>query len=281
MKQSDKGFTLVELLVVIALIGMLVALLMPALASAKSKDARLTCINNLKQVGLAFRVWEGDHNDRYPMQVAASSGGVNEFLGHSLGSATASVPSRGYAPGMTFMVMSNELSTAKILFCPADNIHSSFATNFSYFDLLYISGVPPPSGNVGPQRGEDSTSSSKVSYFVNGDATEANPQDIMTGDDNIGNNTSSLTMASGWRFGASSSSASVTQASSSTTVGITTTSFSSANNNWAWTAKDFHQKSGNLGFSDGSCQLATITGLHNYLSNSTNSAAAEAVNFMP
>jgi len=90
-----------------------------------------------------------------------------------------------------------------------------------------------------------------------------------------------LTMASGWRFGASSSSASVTQASSSTTVGITTTSFSSANNNWAWTAKDFHQKSGNLGFSDGSCQLATITGLHNYLSNSTNSAAAEAVNFMP
>jgi prepilin-type N-terminal cleavage/methylation domain-containing protein len=280
MKRSEKGFTLVELLVVIALIALLVALLMPALASTKSKEQKITCLNNLKQVALAFRVWEGNHNNRYPMALSYTAGGTSEFLAHSSGSASPYTPSRGYCPGMTYMVLTNELSSPKILFCPADNIHVNAATNFSYFDLLYVSSIPGKTGSA-TQKGEDSNGSSKVSYFVNGDATEANPQDIMTGDDNIGNNTSSLTMVSGWRFGASSSSASVSQASFSTTVGITTTSFSSANNNWSWTANDFHQKSGNLGFSDGSCQSATITGLHYYLGSSTNSAATEAINFMP
>ncbi len=39
---------------------------------------------------------------------------------------------------------------------------------------------------------------------------------------------------------------------------------------WAWTANDLHQKSGNLGMADGSCQSVSISGLHTYLSNSTN-----------
>jgi len=50
---------------------------------------------------------------------------------------------------------------------------------------------------------------------------------------------------------------------------------------WSWTANDYHQKSGNLALADGSAQSATISGLHNYLANSTNSAAFEVLNFMP
>lgn len=65
------AFTLVELLVVVAIIGILAGLLLPALTRAKARGQGTFCMNNLRQLGLALHLYAGDHGDRLPYNMGA------------------------------------------------------------------------------------------------------------------------------------------------------------------------------------------------------------------
>src|SRR5580692_527905 len=146
--KKKKAFTLIELLVVIAIIAILAAMLLPVLAAAKRRAQRINCVSNMKQVNLSFRIWEGDNNNNYPMAVSTSVGGAMESVVNQ------TYPTYTKLSGMTnvFCVMSNELSTPKILVCPSDVGHNQAATNFS--ELGAVAGSTPGNGT------------NAISYFV-------------------------------------------------------------------------------------------------------------------
>jgi prepilin-type N-terminal cleavage/methylation domain-containing protein/prepilin-type processing-associated H-X9-DG protein len=137
-KRGSEAFTLVELLTVIAIIGILAALLLPAVTASQKRAKRIWCINNLKQIGIAAHTFANDHNGKFPAAVSTNDGGSLEFV---IASQHAQQPL--YIAFQSFRPIAGELGTPQLFACPAD-LGRWPATNFSKFDnrnISYVMGV--------------------------------------------------------------------------------------------------------------------------------------------
>lgn len=148
-----RAFTVIELLVILAILALILAVLVPAIAKAKAKADRISCVGHLKNIGLANRIFATDNNDLFPWEKKRAPT-TNQHSFPDLSNLTASEQ-----VNRIFRTLSNELFTPKIIACPADKRK--------------------------PAATWDDLTTNNIGYFLGTSSEEGYPQSLMAGDRNL------------------------------------------------------------------------------------------------
>ncbi len=140
MTNKQKAFTLVELLVVIVIVGVLAAILLPTMTSVREQGRRITCLNNLRQHGIAWHLYLDEHNYAYSLEIDAHNfGGKSGIMGINQGAFNPSLRVENRVLNR-YLEIRDDLSPGINVFRCPDDIKVRVGqpgTSFDYFGNSY------------------------------------------------------------------------------------------------------------------------------------------------